>query len=213
MWWDVLVVLVGALGEKRQVVAHVAVFTIGGLIVQATNALAVTTTGYVGEAIGAEDAPLARRLYRMFTLVSCLVTAVVSLAMVLFAPQLSACFSRDAITLRVIIMTLRISAVAAFCSGLGIVFAGIMRLCRRSRIVAYVFLFQNFIVSLGFALLLSFYFHFGVYGVWAASGIGTGVGLLILMCLCARIDFNEEVEQSRIRVLTERHVGNKTPLL
>jgi len=214
IWWDVLVILVGMSGDQRQVVAHVAVYTIGGIIMQVFYGLVVTTTGYLGEAIGSEDVALAKRLYAISTRISYVIVAVACVPLLTVAPYLASFFTRDATTLHITIVTLRICAVSYFFCGISNVLGGIMRLCRRSRVVALVFLFQNWIVSLCATLLLCFYYHFGVYGVWAASGIGAGVGLVLLMFLSLRIDLNMEVVQARMRLLAERtELQKRTPFL
>lgn len=212
VWWEMLVLIVGLLGDERQLAAHVVVFNFCTLIASLSSAICVSTSSVVGKAIGRGSKELAIRLEKIALSSTAVILFIVCFVSFIFAPQIAALFSHDDDeTLILTKNTLRIASVSIFFSGSENVVAGIMRLCRRSKYIAIMYVFQNFVLTFALVLFLSFYFHGGVYGVWVASSVGSFLGLLFSLILCSRIDLQTEIDEAKARMQFEQIM--RTPLL
>jgi len=211
IWWEVLVLLVGSMSDHRLLTAHVTVYMLVSTSLQLNFALNGTMSGYVGGSIGRQNAPCARRCYvmtRNIGLIICLISAGL---LGLGAPLIATRFVHDEATVEITKNTLRIGAWVVFFTGASSYFQSLLRVCRRAHIVAVVALVQNFGLGLCFVMLLSFYYHYGVYGVWSACGVAATVGYFLLWFAFTGVNFDEEVEKARLRL--QEVENKKMPLL
>lgn len=141
--------------------------------------LNVTTASFVGGAIGKQDSRLAKKYATVALSVGTVTVFFISVGLLLLNKYIAALYTTDKDVYDLLRKLIFVFAFDLFPDGVMNMCGALLRVCQRQKIAASIYLFRNFVLGIGFALLFGFYFHGGVVGVWW----GVFVSCLLFACI------------------------------
>jgi Na+-driven multidrug efflux pump len=151
-----------------------------GILFMPLMALSMAVSAIVGQNLGAHKPERAFTAGWHVTHMGILLLLALSIAMYIFAPQLSAVMSHDPVTIAYTIDYLRINAIAEPFLALGMILSGALQGAGDTRSPMWISLISNWIVRLPLAWLLAITFKLGPAGAWIAMSSSMALtGLLM----------------------------------
>jgi MATE family multidrug resistance protein len=133
--------------------------------------LGMAAASLVGQALGRNDPADAKRWGWDVSKVAVLILATIGLPMLLIPDQLVGVFVRDAATIEVARLPLRLVGASIWCDGVGLVLQHSMLGAGDSRRIMVVAVALQWVLFLPFAYWVGPVAGFGLLGIWAAQGV------------------------------------------
>lgn len=189
-WWyfEIMALLVGYLGATA-LAAHTATMNAYTLTIMIPISISASSTALVGNALGANNPGLARRLARSCVSLSVLAWAVLAGCIALGHSVIAKAYSQDVHVQRVMHTLLLILCTIGFPDSCQTTLGGVLRGLGKLQSASIIYLVSFYLVMLPSALLLAFPLGCGVEGVWWATGIGTFIAAVSFGIVVVKTDF------------------------
>ena len=172
--------LMGRIGTLA-VAGHQIALNLAAIVFMVPQGIGAAAAVLVGQAIGAEDLPRARRAGRGALLLGGGFMVLSAAGFMLFPGALARLYTVDPGVITVATALIVLGGVFAVFDGLQAVSIGILRGIGDTRAPVVISMIAYWLVGMPVSLLLGFTFHLGPSGLWWGLVVGLGVTALVLM--------------------------------
>ncbi|KAL9243512.1 hypothetical protein vseg_017388 [Gypsophila vaccaria] len=212
-WYFQILVLIAGLFENAELALDslTVSMTIAGWVFMISVGFNAAASVRVSNELGARHPKSAAFSVVAVTTASFIVALVCAVLVLVFRYQLSYIFTEGTRVSEAVADLSPYLALSIVLSGVQPVLSGVAVGCGWQAFVAYVNIGCYYIIGVPFGILLGFYFHLGVKGLWGGMLGGTIMQTLILLWVTFRTDWDKEVENAAQRLRTWD--DKKEPLL
>ncbi|RKO84704.1 mate-domain-containing protein, partial [Blyttiomyces helicus] len=201
-WWafEVVALAAGLLGPAV-LAAQTILLNTCALTYMLPLGISVSASTRIGNSLGAYLPNLART--------SSIASIVIGLAVATFNSTILIAvrnlwgwlWTQDKEVVDLVSILLPLAALFQISDAIGAVAGGVLRGCGRQDIGAYINLTGYYLLGIPISLFCAFRLNFGLFGLWLGLAVGLIFVSVIEIILIARMDWNQQAQRARVRVL------------
>lgn len=158
---------------------------------------AIATSTRIGNCLGASQVHTARHVAHTALILSFCVGIFNCTLIQIVRLQWGYLFTSDPAVIEIVVDVLHLAAFFQLADSVGATCGGILRGCGRQNLGAAMNLTAYYIIGLPLSLLLTFYFHLGIMGLWLGLIVGQISTMCFALVVIGRTDWGEMVRDAQ----------------
>jgi MATE family multidrug resistance protein len=200
-----IALLIGLLGDETILAAHSICYNVLTFSFIIPLSWSIGGQTRVGALLGAGHSDSAKKCAKMIILVSVCWMAFQAIVLYILRIPIAKAFTFDEASIVLSEKLMALTAPVAMLDGLSVTLTGILRAIGRPMPGTVAQFVAHYVFAIPLGILLTFYFEWGVYGVWVGLLVGLIMATLAVTIYVLRIDWQKATQEALDRVKIKDH--------
>jgi len=196
--WELMMLMAGMMGNQDILAAQVIISTVGSLLLMVPYGLSVSAVAMIGQALGSNNAELAKRNTVMVFLTSGMAALVTCLILGMASKQIIGIYNEDSAVKSACLPAFSVFAVAFFFDWMASQMTGFIKACGQQKIAAVVSTFSMIFVSVPIGYFCGFLLDMKLPGLMIGYGLQGMILIIVYGIILVKLDWKNVALQASL---------------